>query len=135
MVSKKWSTIFTPEKMKNLFPEDRSNSFFDALFGDPEEGAYDISLTFRGEGAEDVLDFAFVLEQRPGKCLVCSLTYGLPDVFMRHPVINVKGLVSDLVAAIGENAQCKSWELGPTREISRSSHEIPLRLTIVSGME
>lgn len=129
---KDWNTILTPEKLKELFPREKSDAFFDALFGDAEEGAYDIGLAFRGEPRENLLDFAFVLEQRPGKCLVCSLTYGLPDVFMRHPVINVKGLVAELLAIMGDDVDCQKWEIGPTREVSRDCHEIPLRLELKS---
>jgi hypothetical protein len=130
MVKKNWNTIFTPEKLKALFPEDRADAFFDALFGDTSEGAYDIRLDFRGERRENLLDFAFVLDQRPGKCLVCSLTYGLPDVFNRHPVINIKNLVADIEAMAGNELRCVKWELGATREVSRSSHEIPLRIEL-----
>jgi hypothetical protein len=30
-----WNDIFTSEVMTSLFPKDRANQFFDALFGDP----------------------------------------------------------------------------------------------------
>lgn len=36
--------VFTPECLNDLFPIQRTNDFFDALFGDAEEGAYDIRL-------------------------------------------------------------------------------------------
>jgi hypothetical protein len=32
-------SIFSQEKLDGIFPPDRSNEFFDALFGDPDEGA------------------------------------------------------------------------------------------------
>ena len=34
--------VFTPECLNDLFPIQRTNDFFDALFGDAEEGAYDV---------------------------------------------------------------------------------------------
>ena len=37
--------IFSPTTLATLFPPERSNEFFDALFGDADEGAYDIALS------------------------------------------------------------------------------------------
>ena len=34
--------MFSQEFLTNLFPPERTNDFFEALFGDPEDGAYDI---------------------------------------------------------------------------------------------
>ena len=87
--------LFTAEVLAELFPETRTNDFFEALFGDTEEGAYDISLHFAGQ-TQEMLNFEFRLNQRPGRCLACNLTYGLPEVFTRHPIINVKGLVKKI---------------------------------------
>ena len=84
--------IFTQETLNTLFPADLSDQFFDALYGDAEEGAYDIRLVFNGLDNGN-LNFEFQLDQRPGKCLACNLTYGLPDVFSRHPIINIDQLV------------------------------------------
>ena len=76
--------VFTPECLNDLFPIQRTNDFFDALFGDAEEGAYDIRLVVDPEESDDgELHFYFELHQRAGRCLVCSLTYGLPQVFER----------------------------------------------------
>ena len=36
--------VFTPECLNDLFPIQRTNDFFDALFGDAEEGAYDVYI-------------------------------------------------------------------------------------------
>ena len=47
MMIKRFNDNFTPDVLKKLFPEDRANRFFDALFGDPAEGAYDINLEFK----------------------------------------------------------------------------------------
>ena len=74
--------VFTPECLNDLFPIQRTNDFFDALFGDAEEGAYDIRLVVDPEESDDgELHFYFELHQRAGRCLVCSLTYGLPQFF------------------------------------------------------
>lgn len=128
-MEKDFTAIFGSETMGALFPPERSNDFFDAMYGDMEEGAYDIGLEFRGE-KKDFLEFAFVLEQRPGKCLVCSLTYGLPEVFVRHPIIGLKKLIQDIAGKLGKDAAELTWELGATREISRTRHEIPLLIKI-----
>ena len=48
MEAKGFDTLFSPDVLKQLFPKDRSDQFFDALYGDTEEGAYDISLEFIG---------------------------------------------------------------------------------------
>lgn len=121
--------IFTPETMERLFPKERSDQFFDALFGDADEGAYDIRLAYRS-AAEDELRFEFQLTQRPGKCLACNLTYGLPQVFARHPIINVDGVVKKIQKEIDHQAQCAGWRLGSTREVSRKLHVIPLFISL-----
>lgn len=121
--------LFTADVLTELFPATRTNDFFEALFGDTEEGAYDISLHFEGQ-AEGRLDFVFHLNQRPGRCLACNLTYGLPEVFSRHPIINVGGLVKRIEEKLGGSASCTEWKLGHTREISRECHTIPLTITL-----
>ncbi len=115
--------------MNELFPDDRADRFFEALFGDAEEGAYDIGLVFREQGQNELL-FEFHLKQRPGKCLACNLTYGLPDVFSRHPVINIDGLVKKIDESLNGLARCSKWQLGATREISKSLHTVPLTIFI-----
>ena len=114
--------------LDSIFPASRTDDFFDALFGGAEEGAYDIRLIYRA--ADDQrLQMAFELTQRPGKCLRCNLTYGLPEVFKRHPVLNVAQVAKDLAKACGwENVQ---WSLGTTEEVSGSVHVIPFTLTRV----
>jgi hypothetical protein len=119
--------VFSDEKLTALFSPDRSDQFFDALYGDASDGAYDISLAFKGV-CNNSLRFEFQLNQRPGKCLVCSLTYGLPEVFSRHPVINLKGLSSDIAAQLNGGASVRSWEVGRTTEISASLHVIPFTI-------
>jgi hypothetical protein len=123
----KAAQTFTREKLDELFPPERSDEFFDALYGDRAEGAYDIRLVFREAGAA-TLDFAFELRRRPGKCLACTLTYGLPQVFVRHPIINLGGLAGELGALMGWKAGASDVQLGRTEEDSPELHSIPLRI-------
>ena len=119
--------IFTAEKLAQIFPDDRANNFFEALYGDSSEGTYDIRLVFsKSEG--NTLIFEFHLTQRPGKCLVCNLTYGLPNVFSRHPVIDTKGMVQQIDQLLNGHGKCINWKIGNTREISQSLHVIPLTI-------
>lgn len=119
--------IFTPQRLAALFPPDRANAFFDALYGDAEDGAYDIALSFDGEH-DNGLEFSFRLTQRPGHCLACNLTYGLPQVFERHPVIDLPGVVANIADAL-DRTETARWRLLPTREVSRTLHVIPLLVT------
>jgi len=121
--------LFTKGALRVLFPRNRADLFFEALYGDPSEGAYEINLVFKGQD-RDTLQFEFQLEQRPGKCLVCNLTYGLPEVFSRHPIINIKGLISEINQMLGGQWKCAGWRLGLTQEVSRELHILPLRIAI-----
>lgn len=116
------SEIFTQEFLDTLLPPGRSDEFFEALYGDADEGAYDIKLEFISAKDERIV-LAFNLTQRPDKCLVCSLTYGLPNVFSRHPLINIKGMMEKIEA---HGIIVKNWQLGQTEENSSSLHVIPL---------
>lgn len=124
-----FADIFTKDVLNKLFPEDRANQFFDALFGDVSEGAYDIALEFR-EYSQNSLEFEFHLKRRPDKCLACNLTYGLPNVFSRHPVINVKRIIQEIDNHLNGQARCIDWRLGHTREVSRELHIIPLSVFV-----
>ena len=53
--------IFTDAVLAELFPAERTNAFFEALFGDAAEGAYDIKLRFQG-----VSESASALQFSPG---------------------------------------------------------------------
>ncbi len=117
--------IFTYDVLKKLFPEERADMFFDALFGDVNEGTYDISLTFNGHN-DGELQFELQLRPRLGRCLACNLTYGLPQVFSRHPVININGVVQEINAMLNGHRRCKDWKLGRTKEVSSDLHIIPL---------
>ena len=115
------------EFLADVFPAQRTEDFFDALFGGAEEGAYDIRLTCR-ELTPDTACLAFELHERPGKCLACNLTYGLPQVFQRHPVLNVAGVARAVAEHLGWDPDGVSWTLGATEEISRKIHSIPLTI-------
>ncbi len=131
MASEKFDDLFTQEKLQELFPAERSDDFFDALFGDAAEGAYDISLRFKKHIPEQqLLQLELHLHERPGKCLACNLTYGLPEVFSRHPIINIKGVVNDVERLLAGRASCASWQLGRTQSVSKSLHVIPLNITL-----
>ena len=119
--------LFTEKQLNKLFQAERADAFFEALYGDPAEGAYDIAFSFQGMKKE-ALEFRFDLHRRPGKCLACNLTYGLPQVFLRHPIINVEGLVRSIENRLAGKATCSHWELGETKEISSNLHVVPLTI-------
>lgn len=121
-----YQQIFTPDFLQELLPEHISDAFFDALYGDASEGAYTIELVCESAGPSQVV-LLFKLVQRPGKCLVCSLTYGLPNVFSRHPLINIKGMIQKIEA---KGLSIKSWQLGNTREVRTDLHTIELILDL-----
>ena len=59
------SKVLDKAFLESVFPPERTEAFFDALFGGAEEGAYDIVLVCRSEG-EGKAELAFELHQRPG---------------------------------------------------------------------
>lgn len=122
-----YSDIFTEDRLAALFPAERADDFFEALFGDAEDGSYDIALGYVGVHG-DALKFELRLSQRPGKCLACNLTYGLPQVFSRHPIINVQGIANAVAEATGKGSA--SWKLGTTQEVSSRLHVIPLMIEL-----
>ena len=117
---------FSQDYLDTLLSPDISDQFFEAFYGDASEGAYDIKLELISANAKRIV-LAFNLVKRPGKCLVCSLTYGLPNVFSRHPLININGMVEKLRQ---DGVNVKSWTLGQTEENSDSLHVIPLFLDL-----
>jgi len=124
-------TIFSDEVLKKLFPLERTDAFFEALFGDADEGAYDIALKYITYAADEkTLHFELHLTERPGKCLACNLTYGLPEVFSRHPVININGLVADINTELKGFLQTKDWSLKGTRTMNSELHVIPLEVNV-----
>ena len=131
MAQTKSVTILSQDICDKLFPEDMADRFFEALYGDIEEGAYDIHMNLK-EQTRDSLKFEFQLKQRPGKCLACNLTYGLPNVFSRHPIIDINGLVQKIEQLLGEQVKCTGWRLEATREISPELHVVPLLITLTT---
>ena len=122
-----YEEIFTPECLNEVFPPERTDRFFEALFGYAEDGAYDIRMSLLS-ASDRKLDFLFELHQRGDACLACNLTHGLPAVFLRHPVIDIKGVTAELARRAGWPDGSWEWNLGSTDEISRALHVIPLTL-------
>ncbi len=121
--------LFTIETLQRMFPKERSDEFFDALFGDASEGSYDIELAYGGvRGKELIMELK--LHERPGCCLACNLTQGLPQVFSRHPIINVNGVVADVDTLLGDEASCKEWSLGYTEQRQKELHVIPVKIIL-----
>ena len=113
------------EDLRELLPRERVEAFFEAFyFG--EEPAYDLE---RGLGHFDperrFLRLELRLKARPGQCLACNLTWGLPEVFKRHPALNLSGVVEALEEKLN-GFRVRSWDLGPTEEIDENLHVIPL---------
>ena len=117
--------IFTPQWTAEAFPPERAIEFFEALYGDPEDAAYNIEFAFvQADGLK--LQFTFNLHQRAEQCLACNLTYGLPGVFLRHPIINARGLAEKIAAVAGK--KLIKWQFGQTMEFSQALHAIPFEV-------
>ncbi len=120
--------VFTPEFLNELFPPEKADDFFEALYGGAEAGAFDISMEFREfNRAENELVLDFILTERPGMCMACSLTHGLPRVFQRHPVIDLKGLTEKIAREIAPHWKIESCALGSTTPRTSKVNAIPLR--------
>ncbi len=128
MSEKDAQSLLTREVLEEILPPERADQFFEALFGDSSEGSFDIGLSFKALRGQ-VLELEFQLRQRPGKCLACNVTYGLPQVFSRHPVIDVPGVVQQVTSLVN-GSRVEGWELGRTREVSGELHVIPLTITL-----
>jgi hypothetical protein len=118
--------VLTQDYLDTLLPAQLTDQFFEALYGEASDGAYDIKLEFITANDKRIV-LAFNLTQRPGKCLVCNLTYGLPTVFSRHPLINIKGMVAKIVE---KGVKIKDWRLGETEEQNSTFHTIPFYLNL-----
>lgn len=132
MTTNTFGSVFTSDTLRQLFPRQRSDDFFDALFGDASEGAYDIELGYRGTQGNQLI-MELLLHERPGHCLACNLTQGLPQVFSRHPVINISGLVKEIEQLLGGGTTCQDWSLGYTEQRSRALHVIPIKITLAKN--
>ena len=129
MTSNTLDALLTSETLLKIFPEERTDEFFEALFGDANEGSYDIELAYRNADNKN-LTLELLLHERPNCCLACNLTQGLPQVFSRHPIIDVASIVRDIDNLIGDRGTCGEWSLGHTEQRSSSLHVIPIRITI-----
>ena len=124
-----FDTLFTREVLQKIFPQGKADEFFEALFGDANEGSYDIELAYRG--ADDTtLTMELLLHERPNCCLACNLTQGLPQVFARHPVIGINSIVKEIDTLIGDRFICGEWSLGYTEQRSSSLHVIPIKIEL-----
>ncbi|MBX6422481.1 hypothetical protein [Thermosulfurimonas sp. F29] len=113
-------------RVRALLPPEKVREFFEAFyFG--EEPAYDMEL---GLGHFDperrVVRLELRLKARPGQCLACNLTWGLPEVFKRHPALNLSGVVKALEDLLPDGLRVADWDLGPTEEVHEELHVIPL---------
>ena len=124
-----YATLFSAETCAELMPAGPADQFFEALFGDADEGSFNLELNNRGSDSGS-LQFDILLRERPGHCLACNLTYGLPEVFSRHPVININGIVEKVNEIIGDQGQTGDWTLGATTQQSQSLHAIPLMIEL-----
>ena len=59
------------------------------------------------------------------------MTYGLPSVFARHPVIDIKGMTGKIIQQLGQHVQIKNWYCGETIERTSDLHIIPLFVEVV----
>lgn len=108
--------------LDEIFPPERADAFFDAIYGGSEDGAYDISLVCESV-EENQAKLRFELKRREGHCLKCSLTYGLPSVFQRHPVIDINSVADAVGHVLGWSNF--HWDLGKVVEASDDLHYIP----------
>lgn len=126
-----FATLFSQEVLGRLMPAQRADQFFEALYGGIEDGAFDIRLAYKKfEPDQNRLIFELELRERPGKCLGCNLTYGLPPVLTRHPVLDLKGIVREIETLLNGQARCVSWSLGKTHPRSNTLHTIPLLVNL-----
>ncbi len=124
-------TVVTDDFLKELFPPEKTDEFFEALYGGAEAGAFDISLHCTGfDEARNFLYLEFRLTERPGKCMACNLTYGLPEVFKRHPIINIAGMTQAIEKALSPDFKVREWTLGSTQAVTPKVNSIPLILSL-----
>lgn len=111
--------------LNGLFPPEKADLFFEALYGGAEIGAFDISLHYLGlDNKSNVLKFEFRLTERPGQCIACNLTQGLPQVFQRHPVIDIAGITDRIEKGLLPEWKVKEWSLGRTQVTNSRENSI-----------
>ena len=77
MQNDQYAALFPKEICNKLFPPEKTSDFFEALLGDADDGSYDIELQYTGLSGRQI-HFELLLHERPGHCLSCNLTLGLP---------------------------------------------------------
>lgn len=128
------SALIKEDKLNELFPPGKDNEFFEAFYGGSEDGAFDIMLYFENYNPKNSeLFFEFRLKERPGKCMACNLTYGLPSVFEKSPVINLKGIISGIDAMLKPHYEIQEYNLGKTTPKAPKVNAIPLIIKINNG--
>ena len=126
----------TDSFLKTIFPSGKDNEFFEALYGGAEAGAFDISLHIQGfNPSSNILNLEFRLTERPGMCMACNLTYGLPQVFMRHPVINAAGIAEGVSKELSPEWKVKDWRLGSTIASNPKVNIIPFIINLEPGTQ
>ena len=50
-----FKAILTEENLAKIFPKEKTDEFFEALFGDASEGSYDIELAYREAGSNTLV--------------------------------------------------------------------------------
>ena len=124
----------TDEFLLKLFPPERADEFFEALYGGAETGAFDIGLRCAGFNENNnTLIIEFVLTERPGKCMACHLTYGLPKVFIRHPIIDLKGIVEEIEKRLLPDWRVEGYEIGSTQMVDSKLNTIPVFIKLGKG--
>jgi hypothetical protein len=93
--------IFTKVVLDELLPPNLSDDFFEALYGDASEGAYNISLSFNSYDAEQ-----------------------------KHPLINMQGIVENIVKLLDADVKLIDWKLGHTETPAAQTHVIPLKIQL-----
>ena len=123
--------LFSEKFLEELFPPKKSDDFFDALYGGAESGAFDITLAEEGLNEKtNELYMYFLLTERPGKCMACHLTSGLPGVFERHPVIDLKGIAKKIEEILAPDWSINGWSVGSTMTKGPKENMIPFILKL-----
>ncbi|MDO5483624.1 MAG: hypothetical protein Q4F27_01825, partial [Desulfovibrionaceae bacterium] len=79
-----------------------------------------------GVGDFEMRGFGALIHDLAG--LIAKVERLLPQVFQRHPVLNVAGVARAIAQKLGWPEESINWRLGTTEEISRKLHAIPFLL-------
>ncbi len=122
--------MFSREVLQKALPRERIEAFLEAFyFG--EEPAYDMELAFgHFDSQEKLLTLEIRLRARPGQCLACNLTWGLPRVFRQHPLLDLASTVKTVEAHLPNGWRVREWDVGFTEERGPDLHVIPLWLRL-----